>query len=269
MPATPKSRRSPRTPRVPQSRNSLLAALPAGAYAEIAPHLTLASLASGEVLYEPFDRVTKVYFPESALLSIITRMSDGSAIEVGTVGSEGFVGLCVLFGVLANPTLCVAQIPGTVHVLPADVLRTVLEHERPVRDVLLRYAQTYVHQVGQRLACSVVHTVPQRCARWLLAADDTAGGQSGMVPPLGFLLTQEYLAYMLGVRREGVSAAQRVLRSAGLIRFSRGRITVTNRIGLEAASCECYATVAAEYSRVLGGAPGPKSVSEHRRAVSC
>jgi CRP-like cAMP-binding protein len=256
-PATIPVSRSSRRSR--PGENRLLAALPDTAYAALEPHLTRVSLTSGQVLYQPFARAGTVYFPDSAMLSIIARMSDGTAVEVGTVGSEGFAGLAVLFGVAGNPTQCIAQIPGTARALPAKVLRAALDDDGPLREMLLRYAHTYVHQVSQRMACSALHTVPERCARWLLEADDTAGASDGTGDGTndGFLLTQEYLAYMLGVRREGVSAAERVLRRAGLIRFSRGRISVTDRPGLEAASCECYVAVRQEYRRVLGATKRP------------
>lgn len=248
-PAGSSSSRNSRRPR--QGENRLLAALPDASYAKLEPHLTREELTGGQVLSEPLVRTRKVYFPETAVLSIIARMSDDTAIEVGTVGSEGFAGLTLLFGIPSAPTQCIAQVPGTARGLPAKVLTAALESDGPFADLLLRYAHTYVHQLSQRTACSVMHSVPQRCARWLLEADDTAGSDHGRNDG-GFVLTQEYLAYMLGVRREGVSAAERVLRRAGLIRFSRGRITVTDRPGLEAASCECYAAVTSEYRRVLG-----------------
>lgn len=238
------------TTRAARGRNRLLLALSRDAYAAIAPHLELVELASGQVLQEPLTVVKTVYFPESAVLSVIALMREG-AVEVGTVGSEGFVGLGVLHGVDRSATQCVAQVPGLSRALPAKVLRAAIAEHAPLRAVLLRYAHAYLHQVGQRLACSASHSVLERCARWLLVADDTAGQGTGTAPR-GFLLTQEYLAYMLGVRREGVSAVAITLRDAGVISFSRGRIAVLDRTALEAASCECYATVNAEYRRVIG-----------------
>jgi CRP-like cAMP-binding protein len=250
--STPTSRSSRRSR---PGENRLLATLPDAAWAVLEPHLTRETVTGGQVLSEPLARIRKVYFPDTAVLSIIARMSDGAAIEVGTVGSEGFAGLAVLFGIGTAPTQCIAQIPGTARSLPAKVLSAALDDDGPLAGLLLRYAHTYVHQISQRTACSVMHSVSQRCARWLLEADDTAGSDHGTTG--GFVLTQEYLAYMLGVRREGVSAAERVLRRAGLIRFSRGRITVIDRVGLETASCECYAAVTNEYRRVLGARRRP------------
>jgi CRP-like cAMP-binding protein len=237
--------------RVDRGRNRLLTALSRDAYVAIAPLLETVAVTSGQVLHEPLAIVKTVYFPETAVLSLIAQMDAGSAIEVGTVGNEGFVGLGVLHGVDRSPTQCVAQVPGLVRAMSARALRAALAGGGPLRTTLLHYAHAYLHQVGQRLACSASHTVLERCARWLLAADDTAGHGTASVPR-GFLLTQEYLAYMLGVRREGVSAAETSLRDAGVIAFSRGRIEVLDRRGLEAASCSCYASVNREYRRVMG-----------------
>ena len=244
----------PPTARTPRGRNRLLGALTREAFLALEPHLEPMELESGQVLHEPLSLVKTVYFPESAVLSLIAHMGDGGAVEVGTVGSEGFVGLGVLHGVDRSPTQCVAQVPGLVRALPVQALRAAIADGGPLRTLLLRYAHAYLHQVGQRLACSASHTVLERCARWLLAADDTAG-QGTAAAPKTFMLTQEYLAYMLGVRREGVSAAAATLRDAGVIRFSRGHIAVLDRPGLEAASCDCYATVNREYHRVMGVGP--------------
>lgn len=240
--------------RATRGRNRLLSALPRDAYAAIATELEPMELVSGQVLHEPLAIVKAVYFPESAVLSLIAHMGEGAAVEVGTVGNEGFVGLGVLHGVDRSPTQCVAQVPGLVRTLSARALHAAIAADGPLRAVLLRYAHAYLHQVGQRLACSASHTVLERCARWLLAADDTAG-QGTKAVPRPFSLTQEYLAYMLGVRREGVSAAATTLRDAGVITFSRGRIEVLDRDGLEAASCPCYGIVNREYRRVMGIGP--------------
>ena len=244
----------PASARAARGRNRLLASLPRDSYAALAAHLEPMEVASGQVLHEPLAIVKAVWFPESAVLSLIAHMGEGAAVEVGTVGNEGFVGLGVLHGVDRSPTECVAQVPGLVRMLPAKALRAAMADDGPLRTVLLRYAYAYLHQVGQRLACSASHSVLERCARWLLAADDTAG-QGTPTTPRTFLLTQEYLAYMLGVRREGVSAAATTLRDAGVITFSRGRIEVLDRGGLEAASCACYAIVNREYRRVMGIGP--------------
>lgn len=235
----------------PVGTNAILAGLSAKTRTSLARQSVPVSLAGGAVLYEPRARVAHVYFPDSALLSIVATMADGTAIEVGTVGNEGFVGLPALLGVTTNPTQCIAQVPGLAQRIPAKAFRAALAESAELRNVLMRYAHVYIHQVSQRVACAVVHAVRQRCARWILAADDTAGGGVAGRASDGFPLTQDYLAHMLGVRREVVSGAARALRDAGLIRYSRGRITVIDRAGLEAASCECYATVAAEYEHVL------------------
>ena len=238
-----------------QGPNWLLASLSPKAYATIAPNLKSVSLVSGQLLQQELAPIARVYFPDSAVLSLITRLSDGKAAEVGTVGNEGFAGLSLLFGVSASVTECVAQVPGNARVLSARAFRGSMNGGGALRTVLLRYAHLYMHQAAQRTACNAFHPVSARCARWLLAADDTAG-ENGDSNGAGFELTQAYLAYMLGVRREGVSAAARSLKDAGLIRFSRGHITVIDRVGLEETSCDCYRTVTDEYQRVLGNRTG-------------
>ena len=253
MPAR-RTRRLPASPDDP--RNRLLSALPPAEAGALAAHLVRAEVASGQVLLESAAPVTRVYFPATAVLSVIARVADPGGVEVATVGREGFVGLGVLFGASTESNRCVARVPGLVDVLPADVLRSALADDGPLRALLLRYAQAYLHQVGQRVACVLTHTILQRSALWLLAADDTAGRGEGRGAPREFVLTQEYLADMLGVRREGVSAAARTLRDAGLIRFSRGRIVVLDRSGLEAAACACYGTVASAYREIMDGRPG-------------
>jgi CRP-like cAMP-binding protein len=254
---TPRHRPRRATTRDRQGPNALLAVLPARDYAALAPHHVPLSLAAGVELYAPGVPIRHVYFPDSAVLSMLAHMDDGTIMEVGTIGREGFVGLPVLLGVASGTTQCVAQVAGDVRRLSAIALRAALATDTPVRDVLLRYAHVFLQQQQQASACNALHSVAERCARWLLTTDDTAGGvvARGDDASAGFELKQQYLAHLLGVRREGVSSAARTLRAAGLIRFSRGRITVTDRPGLEAASCECYGAVAGEYARVLGVDP--------------
>jgi CRP-like cAMP-binding protein len=244
-------RRVPRV-RAIQGPNLLLATLPPKAYAAIEPALVPVRLESGQVLQASLEPIANVYFPDSAVLSLITRLSDGRAVEVGTVGNEGFAGLSLLLGVDASATECVAQVPGKARLLSARAFRRAVNGGGSLHTVLMRYVHLFMHQAAQRTACNAFHPVSARCARWLLAADDTAGGNGD---GSGFLLTQEYLAYMLGVRREGVSAAARSLREEDLIRFSRGRIMVIDRDGLEAAACDCYQAMSDEYERVLGNRP--------------
>lgn len=235
--------------------NQLLAALPSRAWEALAPQLEEEELEAGQLLAGPLSPITHVYFPDSALLSIITEMADSTPLEIGTVGREGFLGLPLLHGVSSSPVRWVAQVPGSARVLPAAAFKRVLEEHVALREVLLRYAHAYLHQTAQAVACSVHHSVAQRCARWLLVADDTAGNGKAHGSDGSFLLTQEYLGHMLGVRREGVSAAAALLRDSGTISFSRGRIRVVERAGLEAASCECYGLVRREYERVIGRRP--------------
>lgn len=234
----------------PVGTNALLASLSPATRRSLARQCAPVALANGTVLYEPREPVAHVYFPDSTLLSIRATMADGAAVEVGTVGIEGFVAPSAILGVSSNPTRCIAQVPGHAQRIPLRAFQAILARSDELRDVLMRYVHVYMHQMSLRVACAIVHTVQRRCARWILTADDTAGGVSGRVSN-GFLLTQAHLACMLGVRREVVSGAARSLRDAGFIRYSRGRITVIDRAGLEAASCECYATVAAEYEELV------------------
>lgn len=222
----------------------------------MAPRLEDVALVAGEILWEAGTLGARVYFPRSGMLSMIGRMADGAAAEVGTVGDEGFAGLGVLLGGGAESTRCVVQVAGSAARTTAGALRAAVAGDGRLAALLHRYAHAYLAQVAQTAACNALHAIGPRCARWLLMTDDRAGGAAAATPP-GFLLTQEYLSYMLGVRREGVSRAAHGLQAAGLIRYARGRITVLDRPGLEAAACECYGIVRDEQARVgRSGPPG-------------
>jgi CRP-like cAMP-binding protein len=173
-------------------------------------------------------------------------MADGSAVEVGTVGREGLVGLVIVLGGAASPTVTLCQIPGTARRITAERLAEAVEARPALRRLLLRYAQGYLTQVAQGAACNRLHGIEARCARWLLMTHDRVGGADT------FPLKQEFLAVMLGVRRAGVTVAAGALQDAGLIRYRRGSIRVLDRAGLEAASCECYGLVREQYARLLG-----------------
>lgn len=238
-----------------RDRNRLLAALPATTYAQLSPRLTSVALTAGYVVSEADARIRHVYFPRSAMMSMVSVMANGAAAEVGTIGDEGFVGLAVLLGAQSATSRCIVQIAGDAARISSAGFRTAIRESAPLGALLRLYAHTFISQVGQTAACNGLHPLGARCARWLLMTDDRAPGvdltQSGGAGPAGFLLTQEYLSYMLGVRREGVSEAARQLQAAGLIRYVRGRITVIDRAGLEAASCECYRIVRAEQARLF------------------
>ena len=231
--------------------NRLLAMLTAKDAAWVAPRLMRVTLALGDRFAVAGRPLAHVYFPESAIASVIAVMDDGGSVEVGTVGDEGMVGLSAFFGVDATTSEIVCQIPGTALRLPAADLARAADERPAFRRLLNRYADAYLAQVSQAAACNRLHPLERRCARWLLMTHDRVHRADR------FPLTQEYLAMMLGVRRAGVSVAAGHLQSAGLIRYHRGGVQVLDRAGLEAASCECYRVVRARLDQLLsGGHPG-------------
>ena len=230
--------------------NQLLRELSAADYALLVPHLQRVTLGVGEKISDANGRTRYVFFPETAVLSLILTMADGAAVEAATVGNEGVVGLAAFLGNGAMTTQCLTQIAGDAQRLPAVTLLRVLA-ERPALGVLLRrYTQAFINQLAQSVACNRLHTIDQRCARWLLMTHDRVGGGDS------FDLTQEFLSYMLGVRREGVSGASRTLQDLGIIRYRRGHISVLDRPGLERASCECYGDTRDDFARLFNGHSG-------------
>ena len=197
------------------------------------------------VIYEPNGAITHVYFPTGCIISLVTYLEDGSAVEMATIGLEGMVGLPIFLGSDTMPSRAFGQIPGDALRITAAAFKAAIKRNRPLVRVLNRYTQALFNQVAQTTACNRVHLVEQRCARWLLQTHDRVGSDQ-------FFLTQEFLAQMLGVRRSGVSAAAGLLQKAGLIRYARGRITVLDRPGLESAACECYGVIKREFDRLLG-----------------
>ena len=211
----------------------------------LVPHLTRVALNAGEILSNPRARPRHVYFPETAVLSLIMLMDGGGAVEAATVGNEGVAGLSVFLGKGTMSSRCLAQIAGEAQQIPSAVLADAIV-ESPGLDVLLRrYTQAFVNQLAQSVACNRLHTTQQRCARWLLMTHDRVGGSDV------FDLTQDFLSYMLGVRREGVSAASRALQHRGVIRYRRGHISILDRPALERAACECYGETRGEYARLF------------------
>lgn len=202
------------------------------------------TLALGDVLAPAAGAFAHVYFPVTSVLSCVSRMGDGTVIEVGTIGSEGMAGLAVILEVDACVNETIAQVAGTALRAPARWFADGLDAHPALRRLLRRYTEAYLTQVAQTAACNRLHGIEARCARWLLMTHDRVE----QAPR--FLLTQEYLAIMLGVRRGGVSLAASALRSAGLIRYSRGAIRVVDREGLEGAACECYGVVRRQFDRL-------------------
>ena len=239
--ATPSS-----TSRRNGSPNRLLRALSAGDYAALLPNLRRVKLTAGQTISEPLEPSRHAYFPETAVFSLIVVMADGAAVEAATVGNEGVAGLSALLGMGAMSTRCLAQIAGDAQKIPTAALLRVVATNPTVGAALRRYTQAFINQLAQSVACNRLHTIDQRCARWLLMTHDRVGGGDS------FDLTQQFLSYMLGVRREGVSVASHALQELGIIRYRRGHLSVLDRPRLERAACECYGSTRADYERLLG-----------------
>jgi CRP-like cAMP-binding protein len=234
---------------VPTPANHLLAALPAEDLIWLWPQFERVELELRHVLIRPEEPIKAVYFPESGWASMLVVLVDGRSAEVGIVGSEGMVGVPLLLGSDSSTVESIIQAAGTMLRLGTDAFRLALEHSPALRTHLLRYALAFQQQVTQTAACNGHHALDQRMARWLLMAHDRCGGDT-------FPMTQEFLAMMLCVHRPGVTVAARLFQQAGLIRYSHGHMEVTDREGLESASCECYGVVRRQFDRLLGSAVG-------------
>jgi CRP-like cAMP-binding protein len=229
--------------------NQLLRALPPEEYARLLPYLEPFGLESMQMLTERGEPITHVHFPETGVVSLLSRVADGTLIENGTVGREGMSGIPLLLGIDWSPVVITGQVPGLSRRMEAAAFRALLP-TMPTLDALLRrYTVYFMAQVSQSLACNAMHTVEQRCARWLLMTHDRVPGDQ-------FVLTHEVLAQMLAVRRAGVSVAADALRARGFIQYSRGRVTVTDRAGLEGAACECYGIVRQQREAIVGDIGG-------------
>jgi CRP-like cAMP-binding protein len=228
-----------------RSGNRLLDSLPPEETDRLLALMRLVSLELRKVLIESRTAVPYVYFPTQSVVSQVVCTSTGDQIEVAAVGNDGLVGLCVLLGDPTAPTRYVIQVPGAAYRMSADVLQTETRRDSPLRRVLFRYLSASLRQLAQGVACSGLHPITQRCARWLLTTHDRVQGDT-------FPLTHEFLSTMLGVRRSSVSEILQPLARQGLIRNGRGAITILDRMGLEALSCECYRTVKEEFDTLLG-----------------
>ena len=225
--------------------NYLLRLLTHDEYATLEPGLERVTLTAGQVVANPNEPFSHVYFPETCVFSQVKHLTGGDSVEVGTVGREGLCGISVFLGGDVLPDRVISQVPGQAQRMGAQEFSAVAESLPGLRHLLLRYTHAYLAQVAQTAACNAAHSVEQRCARWLLMTHDRVGGKQ-------FQLTQEFLSFMLAVRRPGVTVAAGVLQRRGLLRYSRGKIDVLDRAGLEAASCECYSDVRSHFDRLLG-----------------
>jgi CRP-like cAMP-binding protein len=235
-------------PAVARNRNGLLAALPAVAYDRIARHLELVTLRLGDMLYEPDARQSHAYFPTTAVVSLHFVMESGASAETAGVGRDGVVGISLFMGGDSSPGSAVVQIAGQAYRLEAAILKQEFDRIGPLQQILLRYVQTLIAQMGQTAVCNRHHTVEQQLCRWLLVTLDR-------VPSGEVVVTQEMIAAVLGVRRESITEAAGVLQRDGLIRYRRGHIAVLDRSGLARAACECYGVVTAESRRLLPASP--------------
>ncbi|HSC94606.1 MAG TPA: Crp/Fnr family transcriptional regulator, partial [Burkholderiales bacterium] len=225
-----------------------LAALPAADYERLLPHLEPVALPLGHVVFESGGKLRHLYFPASGIVSLLYTMANGASTEIAVIGNEGVVGIALFMGGESTPSRAVVQSAGHGYRLKAAVLKAEFERGGPLQQLLLRYTQALIAQMTQTAVCNRHHAVDQQLCRWLLLSLDR-------LPSNELAMTQELIANMLGVRREGVTEAAGKLQAAGLIRYSRGHITVLDRPRLEKQVCECYAVVKKEMDRLLPDTP--------------
>jgi CRP-like cAMP-binding protein len=224
--------------------NQLLAALPPAEWDRWLPQLERVNMSLGQVLYESGRTLSHVYFPTTAIVSLLYVMENGASAEIAVVGHEGVVGISLFMGGESTPSRAVVQSAGEGWRLRAAAIKDEFNRSHPVMHLLLRYTQALITQMAQTAVCNRHHSLDQQLCRWLLLSLDRLPGNE-------LVMTQELIANMLGVRREGVTAAARKLQKMGVIRYARGRITVLDRPGLAARTCECYEVVKKEYDRLL------------------
>jgi CRP-like cAMP-binding protein len=229
---------------VEQRENSLLAALPDPEWRRWEPLLQQVEMPLGQVLYEAGAALTHVYFPTTCIVSLLYVMEDGASAEIAVVGNEGLVGVSLFMGGETSPSRAVVRSAGHGFRLKAKLMKDEFDRAGAVLQLLLRYTQALITQMAQTAACNRHHTLDQQLCRWLLLSLDRLDGDE-------LVITQELIANMLGVRREGVTEAALNLQQAGMISYVRGHITVLDRAGLEKRTCECYAVVKKEYDRLL------------------
>jgi CRP-like cAMP-binding protein len=229
-------------------QNHLLDALPKEEFERWSPHLELVAMPLGTVLYESGGKLQHVYFPTTSIVSLLYVMTDGASAEIAVVGNEGILGISLFMGGETTPSRAVVQSAGYGYRLKAKLLKQEFGRGGPVMRLLLRYTQALITQMAQTAVCNRHHSVEQQLCRWLLLSLDR-------LSTFELTMTQELIANMLGVRREGVTEAAGKLQRAGLIRYKRGRITVLDRPGLEQEVCECYAVVQKEFDRLLSDIP--------------
>lgn len=226
------------------SQNHLLAALPKEERERLLPHLELVPMPLGDVLYESGVELRHVYFPTTAIVSLLYVMLDGASAEIAVVGNEGVIGVALFMGGETMPNRAVVQSAGHAYRLKGHLLKQEFNRSGDLQHLLLRYTQALLTQMAQTAVCNRHHSLDQQLCRWLLLSLDRLSSNE-------LIMTQELIANMLGVRRESVTEAAGNLQRAGMIKYQRGRITVLDRAGLEARACECYAVVKREFDRLL------------------
>ena len=224
--------------------NQLLAALPAAEWERWLPQLEQVKMPLGQVLYESGTTLSHVYFPLTAIVSLLYVMENGASAEIAVVGNEGIVGISLFMGGESTPSRAVVQSAGHGYRLNSQTMKAEFNRAGPVLHLLLRYTQALITQMAQTAVCNRHYSLDQQLCRWLLLSLDRLHGND-------LIMTQELIANMLGVRREGVTEAALKLQKVGLIRYARGHISVLDRAGLEQRTCECYAVVKNEYDRLL------------------
>jgi CRP-like cAMP-binding protein len=225
-------------------QNHLLRVLPPAEWERLSPHLELAEMPLGHVLYESGSVLRHVYFPTTSIVSLLYVMESGSSAEIAVVGNEGMVGVALFMGGETTPSRALVQSAGQAYRLKGQTLKDEFQRAGPLQHLLLRYTQALLTQMAQTAVCNRHHSVDQQLCRWLLLSLDRLSTHT-------LSMTQELIANMLGVRREGVTEAAGKLQAAGLIHYARGHIEVLDRARLEAQCCECYQVVKAEFDRLL------------------
>ncbi|MEH1829944.1 MAG: Crp/Fnr family transcriptional regulator [Nostoc sp.] len=231
-----------------QPANKLLAALPASDYQRLIPHMKLVLLSERQVLYQTGEPIAQVYFPNKAVVSIVTTMEDGSTAKVGLVSNEGMVGIPAILGNNTTITTAFVQIPDTAIQIDADIFRNEFNRGTVLQSLLLRYVQGVYTQIVQESACNRLHQPEERLARWLLTISDRLKSKE-------FPLTQEFISQMLSVNSAGTTEPASTLSQAGIIAYHRGQIKILNREALEKTSCECYQILEDEFIRLLANKP--------------
>ena len=225
-------------------QNHLLGALPADEWNRLYPRLELRPMPLGHILYEAGDTMRHAYFPTTSIISLLYVMEDGSSAEIAIVGNEGIVGISLFMGGETTPSRAIVQSAGLAYRVAGQFLKEEFFRAGPMQDLLLRYTQALITQMGQTAVCNRHHTVEQQLCRWLLMSLDR-------LPSNELTMTQELIANMLGVRREGVTESAGKLQRLGMIHYNRGHVVVVNRPALESHCCECYAVVKREFGRLL------------------